>query len=43
MVENVLVDNLLQIELAVYVEGLEPIVNFRYKLEGDRQLVFDAG
>ena len=43
IVEDVLVGNLLQIELSAYFEGLEPIVKFCYKFEGDGHLVFEAG
>jgi hypothetical protein len=43
MLEDRSISKMLAIELAAYIDALEPIVKFCYNLEGDGQLVFEAG
>jgi hypothetical protein len=43
MMQDLLALWTLNIELSALVEGLDVIVNFTYKMEGDTQLVVKAG
>lgn len=43
MVQDPKVKRILAIELATFVEGLKPLVEVTYNLEGDGELAFEAG